>query len=564
MKSSSPFFLDRERLSILLIIILAWILRVSSIDFGLPHLYHADEPIVVHHALSYGTGDLNPHYFKLPPLISYLLFFCYGVYYLAARLTGSIANVAEFERLFFTDPTSFYLLGRMIFGAFLGTLTVLLFYLFCRRYFSKTHAFAASFLLAVNFLHVKNSHYLYLDIPLLCVILGSLFPIFRILETQLRKDYLLFGALHGLAVGVKYNGFFVVIPFLVAHVLSCGRDIKKCFGPKPWLAGLASIGVFLAVNPFALLDFPGFSLDLFSMHEYEGKLGWSHHLVYSLHGAVGLPVLLFAFLGIANAFLRFERNRFVLFSFALGYYAVLANFSEQHARYVLPLIPFILFFAVDGVLLLASRFPRLKFFFAAGLILLALPSLAKVYRCNWLLAQEDIRTVAMKWIEKNIPEGKRIALDSPFFMPRLLPSIGQLENKRAEAALGNSEAQEKRISLLIEEAKEKSHPRYELYFLNQKGDTEFLFAKPVAPYDRTQLRRLGIEYVMVVRLREGLLAAFYDELKESASLIKRFTPYRDPDRKWPVSRYPLTGAPFLWDELWSRERNGQIIEIYEL
>ena len=56
------------------ILFLAFILRVWGIQFGLPDLYYADEPIVVNHALAYSSGDFNPHFFKIPPLMSYLLF----------------------------------------------------------------------------------------------------------------------------------------------------------------------------------------------------------------------------------------------------------------------------------------------------------------------------------------------------------------------------------------------------------------------------------------------------------------------------------------------------------
>src|SRR3989338_10956329 len=109
-----------------LILIAGFALRMWGIDFGLPFLYHADEPIIVNHALAYGSGDLNPHFFKIPPLVSYLLFVCYGIYYLIAHLSGFVANTDEFLSIFVSDPTSFYLVARIIFGAVCGTATVYL------------------------------------------------------------------------------------------------------------------------------------------------------------------------------------------------------------------------------------------------------------------------------------------------------------------------------------------------------------------------------------------------------------------------------------------------------
>src|SRR3989344_5891622 len=47
-------------------------LRIWGLNFGLPYQFHQDEPIVVNHALAYGAGDLNPHFFIIPPLASYI------------------------------------------------------------------------------------------------------------------------------------------------------------------------------------------------------------------------------------------------------------------------------------------------------------------------------------------------------------------------------------------------------------------------------------------------------------------------------------------------------------
>ena len=74
-------YLNRTYLILPLIIILGFASRIIGIDFGLPFLYHNDEPIVVNYALAYGRGDFNPHFFYVPPFLSYLLFSEYLVYF---------------------------------------------------------------------------------------------------------------------------------------------------------------------------------------------------------------------------------------------------------------------------------------------------------------------------------------------------------------------------------------------------------------------------------------------------------------------------------------------------
>ncbi len=62
----------KDNLAIYLILVLGFMIRLYGVKFGLPGLYHADETIVVNHALAYGTGDLNPHFFRIPSIPLYI------------------------------------------------------------------------------------------------------------------------------------------------------------------------------------------------------------------------------------------------------------------------------------------------------------------------------------------------------------------------------------------------------------------------------------------------------------------------------------------------------------
>ncbi len=165
------FRFSHETSVLLAILAIALFVRLWGVNFGLPYLYHADEPIVVNHALAFGMGDLNPHFFKIPPLVSYLLFMCYGIYCVAGWGAGLFHSVRDFEQLFYFDPSSFYLIARLVFGVFLGTVSVYALFRLVKGFRDARTALWSSFFLAVNFLHVRDSHYIYADIPLLLVLL---------------------------------------------------------------------------------------------------------------------------------------------------------------------------------------------------------------------------------------------------------------------------------------------------------------------------------------------------------------------------------------------------------
>src|SRR5580765_4035428 len=133
MKTTSHYW----QLGILAVIfILALTVRLMGIRYGLPYVYFPDEAVLVNHAVGFGTGDLNPRYFIYPSLYMYVLFVIYGVGYIGGWLTGVFKSTNDLVRLFFNDPTFFYLPGRLI-AAFSGALSVGVVYALGRRAYNR-------------------------------------------------------------------------------------------------------------------------------------------------------------------------------------------------------------------------------------------------------------------------------------------------------------------------------------------------------------------------------------------------------------------------------------------
>lgn len=553
-------------LLLMFILLSGFIVRVWGIGFGLPHLYHADEPVVVNHAVAFGTWDFNPHFFHLPPLVSYVLFGLYGIYYLVGRWAGLFMSVDDFGALFISDPTSFYLIGRIVLGALLGTLTVWALYAVVKKNFSKKHAILSALFLAFCFLHVRDSHYIYADIPLILFLVMAFHPVFGVLERGKVKDYLVFGIAAGLVVATKYNGVFIFVPFIAAHFLRSGVRLASIFDGKLFASGLISVIVYSLLNPYTWLDFPKFYSDAHEVTTVEGFTGLSHHFVYSILGGLGIPLALFALAGLLLLFIRPEKKKWIFAAFLLVYYGVICFKGQHYDRYILPLVPFLCFFAADALMFLAEKFRWSGVLTAVLAGILLAPSSAKIVLSNQIFTREDIRTTALRESGLHLPPRSKVALDNPFFMPRLEFTLEQLLEKKSEI-LSSPEpnpVQLRRVDLKIERAQKKDIPGYELYFLNDKPNVKFLFANPAIPYDVDALRQKEIEYVLISKTNPGEKPRFYEDLRKRTKLIARFTPYKDPKMEWAIDRQPLTGGPFLWKELVLRERNGQIIEVYQL
>jgi len=105
------------------IVAVALVLRLWGIGFGLPELFHPDEPAYVLQALAVGRGLPDGLTFANPPLFKYLLLSVYAATYAVERLVGVSQSTAEFVERFRADPSGLYLVARVT-SAALGVLTV--------------------------------------------------------------------------------------------------------------------------------------------------------------------------------------------------------------------------------------------------------------------------------------------------------------------------------------------------------------------------------------------------------------------------------------------------------
>ena len=264
-------------------------------------------------------------------------------------------------------------------------------------------------------------------------------------------------------------------------------------------------------------------------------------------------------------------NLLVFVSFPLVYYLSLVTYSQEHARYVLPLIPFLLILAAwflesiifkEGVLR-----TKAKILITTVSIMAVLPSGIKSVYSDYISSKKDTRTLAKEWIEDNIPYGTKIAIDYSFHAPKLYPSREQLKDK-LNYDLQNklSTAKEKGIRLLLNIVEGK--PNYNLYFPSKEGtdpSSEFLFAQPIISFEYNNLRDNGIEYMIVTN--QGIIRnneKLFSDLKQRGKVVARFTPYKEEKRMSPISSVIRTGWPLIDKEIYARERGGEIIFIYKL
>ena len=411
-------------------------------------MYHPDEHRIVERAVRVHAGDLNPRFFNWPSLSMYVLAGVYGIVF-GASPDGVVGGFAH-------NPALFYLVGRLVTALF-GTATLAVLYFTGRMAYGPAVGILAAALLAVDLLHVRDSHWVTPDVPLTLLVALATFYALRYWRDGGRANASAAGLVAGLAAAMKYPGGLAFLGLVAAHAARRpGVPAWRRVAGKEMIlaAGLAVVG-FLLGTPFALLTPAAFVQGVLAEvrevytvqfgNEADAS-GYLFHLAYSLPVAMSWPVYLLALAGLAWALAVRGAREVVLLAFAVPYLLVIVTWSSRFERYAIPLLPCLTLLAavavVRGVGWLSERWrlaraPWPAIALVSAAVLLVAPALARVVAYHRLLAQPDTRELGSNWIERYVAPGARIALE-PYSLslpvarrpPREEPGSGALQPPR--------------------------------------------------------------------------------------------------------------------------------------
>lgn len=555
-----------EILILLAILAAATCVRLWGIGWGLPHPYHPDEGSVLFHALGFGTGDLNPHWFRWPSLSMYEMFGVYGVYFVIGKFSGLFAAPADLVRQYLTDLTPFWLLGRLA-SAAAGVATVWVSFLIGRRAYGRFAGLVSAALMAVVYLHVRDSHYATPDVTMTFLASVSLLLSVMACRSGRARTLVLSGLFAGLATSAKYPGVLAGAGTAAAFFFLLSRQKVT----PAVLVGvlLAAVGGFVVGTPFSVLSFPEFRRDMvmqFTMIStsdapvFAQSFGQGIAEIFSgtLARGVGYPMLALALVGclapsrLWGGLSRAGREpvgptaaggKAVLVSYVVAVLVVMSLLTVKRSTYLTPALPALAVLAAAGLetIFISWRRPgRLAAAsIAAGVVvvLTAMPSL----EFNRALGAPDTRDRAKLWVEETVSPGARIALET--YGPVLNPTVEQLgaSIEGSTTAVESWEGPKRQLAELKLEVGRERAPRFELYGINW-GDAAFRLPGPWEQPDAlaSAIDTLAIQYVILsskaqqYRPMEGAAPpaveiewAFSEWLSKNARLVERFTAERE-------------------------------------
>lgn len=416
-----------SRYALAAILLVAALLRLQGIGFGLPALYDPDEPLFVLTALKLlREATLNPGWFGHPGSTTIYALAAIDVAVLGiGLLTGRFADMHAVEAAIYADPGIVVLPGRL-FILLCGLLVIALTWRLARRLFGDAVAVVAAGLLAIDPIHLRYSQIIRTDMHATVFMLLCTLAAIGIVERGRLRDYLLAALWLGFATATKWPAAIVGVAIVGAALLRMRRYPGE--RGRQWrnlcAACAAAFAATVIASPFLLIDYPTVMENLQgeARRHHPGATGngfvlnawW--YIAHPLRSALGTPGVMLAPAGVALGCITCRDFRYVVAPILLTFFVVIAAQALIWERWVVPLLPFlsiaVALAAVVGWRWLNDRLRRsaaVMIAVAAAVVLVA-PLILEI-RAQARERDTDTRQLASRWARAHIAPGSTVLVE---------------------------------------------------------------------------------------------------------------------------------------------------------
>ncbi|MBI5034869.1 MAG: glycosyltransferase family 39 protein [Chloroflexi bacterium] len=378
-----------QYLTLVLILLVAAVFRFYGLAWDSGYLFHPDErkimlvvsglhlPSSVFEFFS-TDSPLNPKFFAYGSFPIYLL-----------KALSVFTPTLSFSVPWREDFVSLAMFGRVLSVLFdLGTIGFI--FLIGRRLYAATVGLLAAACVAITTLHIQLSHFYAVDTLLTLLTTVTFFFAARYAQMGKRRDAILIGVTYGLALATKVTALPLIVPIVVAVVLTADHRpptadpssrfaaqdaavgrlrsavalvrtwVKQIWAVRPTLAKIlgVALAVFVITQPYMLLDPIRYFgqvgtellvargwLDFPYTRQYAGTLPLVYPIVQSSVWGMGLPFGIFVWGASAVFAWNWWRKRDwqsgLVLSWALIYFLATGAQFAKYLRYLLPLLPFL-------------------------------------------------------------------------------------------------------------------------------------------------------------------------------------------------------------------------------
>ncbi|UCD15414.1 MAG: glycosyltransferase family 39 protein, partial [Candidatus Omnitrophota bacterium] len=408
------------------IIVLGLGLRLYGINYGLPLIVGPDEKRQVLDALSMGARhNLIPCEYTYPALHKYILLVGFGISFFVGYICRMFSGVSDFVFSFLINAGPIFLVGRLISVVF-GMLMVIPVYFLSKKLFSKTAGLIACIFSMFMVQLVMHSQWATADIMLAFLSICAFYYILKCTLTVVKRpDFLFCGLFIGLAMATKYQGAYLLVPFLTMVAV----NFRNIFLDKKMI-----LSVFLS---FLLIGFFAVIGNLSFVFNFEGSIQRFLELKDETMGISSAPPfannlvsVIFWFLkellrqelllgvglimGIAYSIYKHKKEDLVFLSYLFICLFSLVGFGFRSLHILVYVFALLCVFGSRFTERFLQAILKDKYKVSYGLIcagIIVIPSITNVIRADIKRANPDTRILAKQWVQDNIPSQTKIAQD---------------------------------------------------------------------------------------------------------------------------------------------------------
>lgn len=410
-----------------LIVLVAAVVRLAGVNFGLPALLDPDE--LVFELASYrqiANGTANPGWFGHPATTTiYALTIVNALVFVTGWLGGAFNGLADFAEEIFVNPGILILPGRLMIIA-CSLWCIVLVYRLALKLFDRPAALVAAALVAISPVMVTWSQVIRSDVMATLFMLYAMLHSVDYLRQQGKRNLVIAATFAGAATATKWPFALTIIALLAAIVASHGfaRSGRKLAVRRMALAGLLMVASLLVISPFLVLDFPTLVANLQGEaqqdHVGSNGFGFAGNVWFYLSGpllAAFGPAGLAA--GLAGAALggRAREWRIIVGIPLLSFLVLISSQNLVWERWAVPLVPLL---AISGGAALVEGWAWLgrsvgnRLHRVLALVVLAVAIVAPLaagMHDRYRQRTGDPRAAAANWARDNLPAGSSVLIE---------------------------------------------------------------------------------------------------------------------------------------------------------
>ncbi len=407
------------------VILLALGLRIYSLNHGLPYLVAPDEKRQVLDALSMGAKHtLIPLDYTYPALHKYLLLSWFGSYFFISYIFGMFSNLADFTFKFLLNPGYIFFLGRLL-SVILGMALIIPAYLTGRNFFSKKVGIISAIFTMFMYNLAVHSQWAVSDILLTFCSAWAFYFILQSMLIGRIRHFIFTGAFIGLSFATKYQGAYLIVPFLIIMIVQYKNNIFRKEAQQRFFLAFLIMAIFILIGNLGfilnfkeglarLIELKNETMGISSLqpfnHNFASVVAWFIKELIRQEKALGIILTL----GIFYAIYKHSKTDLVFLSYLLVCLFSLINFGFRFLHLLVYVFPVMCVFAARfGQDFMEVVFKN-KYNFSHSLILatiIVIPSISNVVISDIKHSNPDTRLLTKNWIEQNIPPGSNIAED---------------------------------------------------------------------------------------------------------------------------------------------------------